>query len=151
MSRAPSLLRRLAACAGLVAWSAAGPARAAGFEVVVHVEGPKGEKGTAVCALYASKDGFPGDEAKALRRTTAPIDGSPATCVFEDLPPGTYAVAAFEDENGNGKCDRNFLGIPKEPVGVSNDAKGTFGPPPFDKARFQLTAKLSMTIHLARP
>ena len=35
--------------------------------------------------------------------------------------------------------DRNFLGIPKEGVGASNDAKGHFGPPKFDAAAFEYT------------
>ena len=40
------------------------------------------------------------------------------------------------DENSNGKLDRNFVGMPKEGVGASNDAKGSFGPPKFADARF---------------
>jgi uncharacterized protein (DUF2141 family) len=50
--------------------------------------------------------------------------------------PGTYAVSVFHDENSNGKLDRNILRMPKEGVGVSNNAAGHFGPPKFDDMAF---------------
>ena len=58
-------------------------------------------------------------------------------------------MSAFQDENGNGKLDTNFIGMPKEGVGASNDAAGKFGPPKFDDARFNYKAGRSvMTIHI---
>lgn len=50
---------------------------------------------------------------------------------FKDLTPGFYALSVFHDENGNDKLDSNFMGIPSEPFGFSNDARGMFGPPLF--------------------
>ncbi len=50
------------------------------------------------------------------------------------IPPGTYAVQAFQDENDNVTIDRNFLGLPKEGIGFSNDAPFRFGPPSFRDA-----------------
>jgi uncharacterized protein (DUF2141 family) len=46
-----------------------------------------------------------------------------STIVFEfDLPkPGNYAIAILDDENSNGELDRNFLGIPVEGFGFSNN------------------------------
>lgn len=52
------------------------------------------------------------------------------------IPPGRYAAQAYQDLNGNGKIDRNFLGIPKEPVGFSNDAPIRMAPPRFADAAF---------------
>jgi uncharacterized protein (DUF2141 family) len=52
------------------------------------------------------------------------------------VPPGTYAAQAYADENDNGKIDRNFLGIPTEGLGFSNDARIRFGPPSFADAAF---------------
>ena len=48
---------------------------------------------------------------------------------FETLPKGMYTLAVFHDVNGNGKLDKNYLGIPTEPYGFSNNARGMFGPP----------------------
>lgn len=57
-----------------------------------------------------------------------------------DLPPGTYAVSVYEDLNGNHKLDHNFLGIPREPVGASNNPKERIGPPRFHDCSFYLGA-----------
>ena len=49
-------------------------------------------------------------------------------------------VPSIADENSNGKMDTNSMGIPREGVGASNNAKGNFGPPKFDAAAFQYSA-----------
>ncbi|HXU73508.1 MAG TPA: DUF2141 domain-containing protein [Polyangia bacterium] len=93
----------------------------------------------AVLVLYRSDDGFARNEAHAWRRVVAPIVGVVAELRFGDVPPGTYAVFAFHDENGNGALERSFLGVPKEGVALSNDARGHLGPPKFKDARFEHT------------
>jgi uncharacterized protein (DUF2141 family) len=70
------------------------------------------------------------------------------TVHFRDLPPGKYAAVAFQDFNGNGKLDKNFLGIPKEPYGFSNGARGSTGPPTFTAASFALDSNAATTITL---
>ena len=92
--------------------------------------------GAAYCELFRNADGFPKKASKALARVKAEIKDNSADCEFRNLPLGTYAVAAFHDENGNGRLDSSFLGIPKEGVGTSNDATGHWGAPSFDKAKF---------------
>jgi uncharacterized protein (DUF2141 family) len=106
--------------------------------LVVEVEGLKGDQGALHASLYASEDGFPTEPAKALRQVDVPIRGGKARAVFEGLAPGAYAVAAYHDENGNGKLDTGFLGIPSEGLAASNDAKGFMGPPSFEKATVKL-------------
>ena len=56
--------------------------------------------------------------------------------VFENIPAGKYALSVYHDANLNGELDKNMVGIPKEGFGFSNDAMGMFGPPNFEKARF---------------
>ena len=71
------------------------------------------------------------------------------TVVFEDVPAGKYAISVIHDENRNGELDSNFVGIPKEGFAFSNDAMGTFGPPSFEKAGFeinQVPKKLKVTM-----
>ena len=103
----------------------------------VEIEGLRNDKGGVACALYSSSDGFPKQADKAVARTTVAIADKKAVCEFSGIAPGTYAISAFHDENGNGKLDTNFMGIPREGVGASNGAKGHFGPPKFDKAAFR--------------
>lgn len=57
------------------------------------------------------------------------------------LPNGQYAVAVFQDINGNGSLDANIVGMPTEPFGFSNNARGTFGPPDFSDVMFSVTGK----------
>jgi uncharacterized protein (DUF2141 family) len=127
----------------------AGAVPAAGAKLTVSIAAIRSDRGSIYCELFTSSNGYPKDSSKAFQLAKAAIDHRAATCVFAGLPPGTYAVAAYHDENGNGKLDTNFLGIPSEGVGASNDAKGTMGPPSFEKAKFAVgAADLGVTIHL---
>jgi uncharacterized protein (DUF2141 family) len=47
---------------------------------------------------------------------------------------------AYHDENGNGRLDKNVLGVPTEGTAFSRDAKGHFGPPSFNDAAFSAGA-----------
>jgi uncharacterized protein (DUF2141 family) len=108
---------------------------------IIHVEiaGLRNDKGQVFCALYSSADGFPKDSKKAVARVTSAISHQHAVCEFSGIAPGTYAVSVFHDENSNGKLDTNFMGIPREGVGASNNAKGHLGPPKFHDAAFHFS------------
>jgi len=71
-------------------------------------------------------------------RAGVPAKPGQVTVRIPNVPPGTYAVQAYHDENDNKHIDRNWLGIPKEGLGFSRDAPFRFGPPRFDDAAFQL-------------
>ena len=119
------------------------PARAQSgtAENVIHVEitGLHSDKGQVLCALYSSADGFPTKPEKAVAKTKSTIADHAAGCEFAGVAPGAYAVSVVHDENSNGKLDRNFIGMPKEGVGASNNAKGHMGPPKFDTAKFSFS------------
>lgn len=108
---------------------------------LIHVEitGLHSDKGQVMCALFSSAAGFPKDYTKAVARAKSEISGGHAVCEFGGVSAGTYAVAVFHDENSNGKLDTKFMGIPREGVGASNNAKGHFGPPKFDAAAFRFS------------
>lgn len=103
---------------------------------VIHVgiDGFRTDKGQVICSLYSSAEGFPKSDRKAIAYSKSVIVKRHADCEFPGIQPGTYAVAVFHDENSNGKLDTNFLGIPREGVGASNNARGHFGPPKFHDA-----------------
>lgn len=100
--------------------------------------------------VFDSRSGFPGESSKAVRHGFIPIpSGARDLHIDTDLPPGTYAVSVYDDLNGNHKLDRNFIGIPREPVGVSNNPPGRLGPPRFDECSFHLgTSAQTITIKL---
>ncbi|MEG9438408.1 DUF2141 domain-containing protein [Edaphobacter sp. HDX4] len=89
--------------------------------------------------VFASPSGFPGDRNKALRHGFVPIPpGSTELHIEPELPTATYAVSIYEDLNSNHKLDHNLIGIPREPVGASNNPSSRFGPPHFEECSFHL-------------
>ena len=89
--------------------------------------------------VFASSSGFPGERDCAFLKGVVPIPAHSERMKFDvDLPPGTYAITVYEDLNGNHKLDHNAIGIPREPVGASNNPKGRFGPPRFSECAFSL-------------
>jgi len=108
---------------------------------LIHVEigGLRNDKGKVSCALFSSASDFPKKADRATARSKSEISNRHAVCEFAGIAPGTYAISVFHDENSNGKLDTNFMGIPSEGVGASNEAKGHFGPPKFDAAAFRFS------------
>jgi uncharacterized protein (DUF2141 family) len=113
--------------------------------LTINITGFPNNNGLAMVSLHNSAEQFYEKE-KAFRAVKIPIKDKKATCEFKDIPKGTYAVRLYQDENGNGKLDKNFVGYPKEPYGISNNAKSKMGHPKYEKAKFAFTA--SMTIEI---
>ena len=120
----------------------AGAATAATVEVRVAGVTAKGKVSVAVC-----------DRARFLKQcahsASAPAQAGETTVLVRGVPPGTWAVVAYQDENTNGELDTNLLGIPKEPYGFSRDARSKFGPPGFDDAAIEVgEAPTTATVRL---
>ena len=99
--------------------------------IFVAIDGMRPDKGQVICWLHISPESFPGDDKKAIPHSKSLITSRSGDCLFFGIQPGTCAISMFDDENSNGRLDTNFLGIPREGVTASNNAKGHFGPPPF--------------------
>ena len=105
--------------------------------LTLEISGVREPSGKMACALFWQNKGFPRKHRRALRRTWVEVDGETVTCVFKRTGLGDYAASVFIDINGNGKLDTNAIGSPKEPWGVSQDAKSKrFGPPLYKDAKF---------------
>jgi uncharacterized protein (DUF2141 family) len=104
------------------------PATAATIDV--HVTGTAGGKGNVNVAVC--------DRERFLKQCaytgTVPARDGETVVTIKNVPPGTWAVLAYQDENANGELDRNLIGIPSENYGFSRDARGRFGPPSFEDA-----------------
>jgi uncharacterized protein (DUF2141 family) len=105
-------------------------------DLTVQISGLRSNSGKCLISLYNGKSGFPTDPESALSTSTALIKDRKCVVVMKNIPPGEYAIAIVHDENSNGKLDSNFLGIPKEGIGISNNAKSLIGPPDFEDSRF---------------
>jgi uncharacterized protein (DUF2141 family) len=104
--------------------------------LLVRVLGLRNDHGDVRCSLFSSAEDFPNNGDLMAKTVTAPIVGRTATCEFAGTAPGVYAVVLFHDENGDGKFNRNWIGLPEEGYGFSNDAPARFHPPRFDDASF---------------
>jgi uncharacterized protein (DUF2141 family) len=115
----------------------------------VTVDGVRSAKGTVILELDNSDAQWDNKVAPFANGNINAQAGS-VVYVFRDLKAGQYSVGVFHDENGNGKFDSNFLGIPKESWGFSNNPKG-LRKASFDEASFSLGSEnLAITIHLMR-
>jgi uncharacterized protein (DUF2141 family) len=139
--RSPARRRALLrwACAALAslfvtASAAGGEANVPQNEILLSVT-VGAAKGRVLCGVY-ERGGW---LKRTVKGSAASFQGKVATCRFRDLKPGTYAAGAFQDENSNGKFDRAWTGLPKEPWCVSRGARGTIGPPSFESAKFAVT------------
>lgn len=115
------------------------PAAAADLTVVLRGVDAR-RPGHLECALYAAADGFPGQPEKAAATARASGEGDERICVFRGLSPGPYAVAAMHDENGNGKLDTNFFGVPTEGWATSNNVTHAMHAPDFAESKFLVAA-----------
>ena len=112
----------------------------------IQLTGIQSTKGQLRLLLFKESAGFPDEPAKAWRKLAVPVpkSGESVEVLFEDVPAGSYAVTAMQDENNNGKLDHNFIGAPKEPWGVSNNVRPNMAPPKFTDARFDFDGKTKL-------
>ena len=115
--------------------------------VFVVVRSLRSAEGLVTVELYNDDpEGFIKKTGRLERRRVAASDSETKVC-FNVPKPGTYAVAIYHDENGNKKFDKNFLGIPTEGFGFSNNPGIFFGPPDHDEAAFEVGEE-PVTIHI---
>lgn len=116
-------------------------AGAATGRINVEVTGLRSNSGEVRVHLYNSKEGFPSKPQKAMATLVSITGNSEAGVLFRDIPYGDYAISVLHDENGNKKMDMNWLMMPKEGIGASNNPRFTLGPPSFNDARFRLDSE----------
>ena len=104
----------------------------------VEIAGVRAGQGPVSISLWRTADGFL--KGRSYRHASVAPSADAVRAAFDDLEPGQYAVSAFQDKNNNRRLDTGFMGKPKEPYGFSNDARGSFGPPAFRDAAFEVTA-----------
>jgi len=123
-------------------------AQSDGHELTVRVLYPASGAGEVWIGLYASEAAYDaGDEHVSA---TIPASEGALETVFADLPAGEYGIIAFHDSNANGDFDRNFIGIPAERYGFSNNPRPRFRAASWSEARFSLAGDgtSAMTVEL---
>lgn len=102
-------------------------------EVSVRVSGLKNQASTLCIAVFDSATGFPKSE-HSRATTTVPVDAENEEFSVALPVNQSVAIAVFQDLNGDGKLTKNGFGLPIEPYGFSNNARGLLGPPSFSQA-----------------
>jgi uncharacterized protein (DUF2141 family) len=132
----------------------AGPARADSLttnekgRLTVHIENVSSRGGIVRIGLYDA-DHYPNDNSKPTATADVPAIAGEMIIALSDIPPGSYAIEAFQDINANGKMDMSLVGLPLEPFGFSRDAQPHFRKPHFSKVSFAILAgENTQTLHL---
>ncbi|WP_294393540.1 DUF2141 domain-containing protein [uncultured Sphingomonas sp.] len=97
--------------------------------VVTGVRSGDGMVRVAIC----SQQQFMGD---CTWSASAAAKAGVVSVVVRNVPPGRYAAQAFHDADNDDKLGRNWIGLPREGIGFSNDAMPRLFPPRFAKAAF---------------
>lgn len=109
---------------------------AADIAVKVVATGVEASKGQVYFAVYDNEK----DYKKNVYYKSAAVPSVPGSVECEFLlPEGEYVISIYQDTNANGKLDSNLIGIPKEPVGISNYS-GSGIPGGFDKLKMKVDA-----------
>ena len=115
-------------------------------KITINVENIKSTEGSIIVAIFNSEKTFLNTPflSKSKLAKTGEI-----VFEFEGVPNGEYTISIYHDKNKNGELDKNLMGIPIEPYGVSKDGKSMFGPPNYKDALFAVeNSNVSLKITL---
>jgi uncharacterized protein (DUF2141 family) len=115
-------------------------------DLVLKIDKITNTKGVIMIALHNSASTYESDQHMFSAKKMA-ITENTLTVHFGDIPKGDYAIKLFQDENENGRIDKNDLGVPTEGYGFSNNSD-TMGQPSFEEAKFSVNSATTLTIHL---
>jgi uncharacterized protein (DUF2141 family) len=131
-------MKHLITIAALLAGAAAVAADDVNLRVIAT--NVKSDQGKLYVWVYDKKDDWLSDRYRTQKSVAVAGNRSGDKVTLELLlPAGEYALSIFQDVNDDGKLERNFIGIPKEPAGLSNNLRPKFGPPKYKDAAFPVT------------
>jgi uncharacterized protein (DUF2141 family) len=108
-------------------------------KLIINLDGLRNNKGNVMIGVYDKADGFPDDYQKIFLQKIYPTSEILNKPITIEVPKNkNYAVAIIHDENKNNKLDTNFLGMPTEGYGFSNNKTGVFGAPSFKDCSFDI-------------
>lgn len=132
--------------ANAVAQNATEQVTIVGNTLSIQIQGVRTRSGQIMIGLCSEAE-YDSGERCALGKIV-PIRDIGQPIAIENVPDGTYSVKLFHDVNGNNRLDTNAMGIPREPYGFSNNARGRFGPAKFEDASFIINKATSIAIRL---
>ncbi len=123
------------------------PTQGGGVTLNVQVTDVVAQQGEIIIALHSKEASFP-DKLKQADYLARIAPGNP-THTFKNIKPRNYAVVVVHDLNSNKFIDKSFIGMPKEPIGLSNfKAIGFNNRPTFKKALVAVTRSGTVSVKL---
>lgn len=135
------------ACAALVVAVGAGAAvaQSRGAALEVGTPGLTAEGSVVVAVFDKEADWKSRDRPVRTQRVAA---GPDSRLRIEGLAPGRYGLMVFHDKNNDGRLNTWPIGMPSEPYGFSNNARGRFGPASWQAASFEVRGDSVQTLRL---
>jgi uncharacterized protein (DUF2141 family) len=110
------------------------------YKLTVEISAIRNNKGNIMLQLFDENE-------KVLAQKECPVKDNKCSFSFFDLRQGKYAIRYYHDENMNGNMEKNLVGKPTEGYGFSNNVKGKFGPPPFEKWLFEMNGDKDIVLN----
>jgi uncharacterized protein (DUF2141 family) len=125
---------------------AGGPGRAeatqtceiSGLPIWITIEKVRSSNGTIKVELYGGGVQNKSKKGKKVAKTRVKAQQGETKLCLNAPSEGTYSIALYHDENDNKKFDRNFIGIPREGFGFSNNPPIRLGMPEQKEIRFKV-------------
>ena len=118
------------------------------YTLTVVVEGVNNLGGNVGILVFNSPKGWAEDRSAALKDISVPAHEGTNKIEIPGLPAGEYAVSLVHDVNVNHKLDKNFIGVPKEQYGLSNNPHVGLKAPPYSSCTFKLTGNMEVHIKM---
>jgi len=127
------------------------PSPEASGDLVLQIENISCTDGALMIAIFARPTDFLKKGREYWRRRIEAFTNGRHRLEIADLPHGQYAIAVYHDLNGNGKLDKNLIGIPSEPYAFSNNPRAKWKRPDFLDSRVQFyTPRLELKLELLK-
>ena len=118
-----------------------------GTQLTIMIENTEVVDGYIRIGVFNANDTFL-KKGSTYKKYKIAVEDSIETIIIDDLPKGEYAFILYHDKNSDGKMNRKFIGIPKEPYGFSNNIRPKLSKPTFEECKFLLENNLAMQIIL---
>jgi uncharacterized protein (DUF2141 family) len=106
-------------------------------------------KGSIIVGVFSGESTFL-KEGAAFKNYTITVNKEVATLTITDLPKGEYAISMYHDENSDKKMNTNFIGIPKEAYGFSNNIIPRLSAPKYTDCKFNFSEDKTLQIKLIK-
>jgi uncharacterized protein (DUF2141 family) len=116
-------------------------------KIEVNISNFENNKGVCIVCLYDNAKAYAG-KGEPVRCVTVGVANKSASAGFENVTEGTYAISVIHDANNNKKFDTNFLGIPTEGYGASQNKLPFAAAPKFEENKFTVTTNATITSNI---